>query len=214
MRPLGRPPRSSPPVFLLKDKNTATAHRIREASRPAPSVFPAGVFECVSVSLRGAQRRGNPIHRSACYVSGIATPVCGLVRNDRWGECGGGCTRRAGSSRPTVRNDIFLVCRLGRECYRLCRGTCIERPVFVRYNYDTFLAEPGGGGRVDRDKKRISSPCPLFACRVCRTKTGWPHQRWCALAELTAPECADCRYWSEAESRCHHPTLRKGGAAP
>lgn len=56
----------------------------------------------------------------------------------------------------------------------------------------------------------IRASCPLYACRICRTKTGWPHQRWCVLGEETAPRCSDCCYYKR--ERCAHPARRKGGA--
>ena len=55
----------------------------------------------------------------------------------------------------------------------------------------------------------IRARCPRFACRLCRTKTGWPHQRWCELSFLTQPECTDCRYWSEKKHACDHPAARR-----
>ena len=54
----------------------------------------------------------------------------------------------------------------------------------------------------------IRSGCPLYSCRVCRTKTGWPHQVWCELRPMT-----DCRYRSITDGSCIHPVMRKGGAA-
>lgn len=59
---------------------------------------------------------------------------------------------------------------------------------------------------MDIDRPELASPCALFACWVCRTKTGWPHQRWCELIERTEPRCADCRYWSEKRGECRHPS--------
>lgn len=55
----------------------------------------------------------------------------------------------------------------------------------------------------------IAARCQRFACRLCRTKTGWPHQRWCELTFLTQPDCADCRYWSEKKHACDHPAARR-----
>ena len=55
----------------------------------------------------------------------------------------------------------------------------------------------------------IRAACPLYACRVCRTKTGWPHQCWCKSAALTAPGCDACCYFKQ--NRCAHPARRKGG---
>lgn len=66
---------------------------------------------------------------------------------------------------------------------------------------------------MKKNKLRIASPCPLYACRECRTKTGWPHQRWCSLAKLTEPACADCCYRNPAKDECVHPRRRKGGDA-
>ena len=59
----------------------------------------------------------------------------------------------------------------------------------------------------------IAADCPRFVCRICRTKTGWPHQIGCELACLTAPDCADCRYWSAKKDRCEHPAVRRERAA-
>ena len=57
----------------------------------------------------------------------------------------------------------------------------------------------------------IRSTCPLFACRICRTKTGWPHQSWCGAAAVTQPGCPDCRYWDTAGFICAHPVRGKRG---
>lgn len=59
----------------------------------------------------------------------------------------------------------------------------------------------------------IRSGCPLYSCRVCRTKTAWPHQVWCELKYRTVPGCTDCRYRSITDGSCIHPVMRKGGAA-
>lgn len=55
----------------------------------------------------------------------------------------------------------------------------------------------------------IDAQCPDFVCRLCRTKTGWPHQRGCTETANVRPTCADCRYWREKDRRCHHPARRK-----
>jgi hypothetical protein len=57
----------------------------------------------------------------------------------------------------------------------------------------------------------IRAKCESYACRECRTKTGWPHQKWCTLSRLTEPDCADCRYWSVKKAGCDHPARRRGG---
>lgn len=59
----------------------------------------------------------------------------------------------------------------------------------------------------------ICTACPLYACRVCRTKTGWKHQRWCRMAEITQPGCEACRYYDAEGNACAHPAQRKGGIA-
>lgn len=66
---------------------------------------------------------------------------------------------------------------------------------------------------MENEAARIAADCPRFACRVCRTKTGWPHQSWCALAAVTRPECGDCRYREAARGVCQHPAQKKGGDA-
>jgi len=55
----------------------------------------------------------------------------------------------------------------------------------------------------------ICAACDRFACRVCRTKTGWRHQVWCTRNSLAAPTCEDCVYWSAAVESCRHPAQRK-----
>ena len=52
----------------------------------------------------------------------------------------------------------------------------------------------------------IRSACPLFACRICRTKTGWR-----GAAAATQPGCPDCRYWDTAGFICAHPVRGKRG---
>ena len=62
---------------------------------------------------------------------------------------------------------------------------------------------------MEEERPRMEARCDLYACRVCRTKTGWPHQPWCELSQVTEPDCADCRYWGG--KKCRHPARRKGG---
>ena len=57
-------------------------------------------------------------------------------------------------------------------------------------------------------ERRISSRCEDFVCRVCRTKTGWPHQKWCS-SENTEPGCSDCLYAAKNGTVCKHPQRRK-----
>ncbi len=64
---------------------------------------------------------------------------------------------------------------------------------------------------LNEGKERISAKCFLYACRVCRTKTGWPHQSWCSVSGVLSPGCGDCRYWEDEEGACGHPAFRKGG---
>lgn len=59
----------------------------------------------------------------------------------------------------------------------------------------------------------IRAECALYACRECRTKTGWRHQSWCAMAEVTEPCCADCRYHDAGQNACVHPIRKRGGNA-
>lgn len=73
--------------------------------------------------------------------------------------------------------------------------------------------QKGGEDSLKQEKQRIAAPCPLYACRICRTKTGWVHQSWCGIAGVTRPACEDCRYWNGADKLCTHPLMKKGGAA-
>ena len=54
----------------------------------------------------------------------------------------------------------------------------------------------------------IHGKCSLFACRCCRTKYGWEHQRWCELSSVTEPACEKCRYYSGHNGRCAHPAKK------
>lgn len=58
----------------------------------------------------------------------------------------------------------------------------------------------------------IRARCSRFACCVCRTKTGWPHQPWCELGEEACPGCEDCRYFDRTKARCMHPACKRRGA--
>lgn len=60
-------------------------------------------------------------------------------------------------------------------------------------------------------KKIIAAKCPLFACRDCRTKTGWPHQSWCGAPDRIKPGCGDCFYYQIKAEKCAHPTLKRKG---
>ncbi len=66
---------------------------------------------------------------------------------------------------------------------------------------------------MENTDSTIRARCPLYCCRVCRTKTGWRHQCWCRIAGVTQPGCADCRYHDADKNLCVHPIQRKGGAA-
>jgi hypothetical protein len=57
-------------------------------------------------------------------------------------------------------------------------------------------------------QKRIVSECPMFACRKCRTKAGWPHQAWCPVSGAVRSDCTGCVY-SDGKGGCVHPTKRK-----
>ncbi len=57
----------------------------------------------------------------------------------------------------------------------------------------------------------IEAACAKYACRSCRTKTGWPHQSWCERAAVQKPDCGDCRYFDTEKVICIHPAVRKGG---
>ena len=62
-----------------------------------------------------------------------------------------------------------------------------------------------------RERPVIRASCPLFACRECRTRTGWPHKNGCELIDLAVPDCRACRYWSAKKEKCDHPEMRNGG---
>ena len=55
----------------------------------------------------------------------------------------------------------------------------------------------------------IRSGCPFFACRVCRTKVGWPHQSWCGIKQNTDPGCTDCQYQNRQNKQCAHPSRKR-----
>lgn len=65
---------------------------------------------------------------------------------------------------------------------------------------------------MDETGSVIRAVCPRFACRLCRTKTGWQHQRWCRLSAVIRPLCEDCRYYSASRNACAYPARRKGEA--
>ncbi len=64
---------------------------------------------------------------------------------------------------------------------------------------------------MDKTETVIRSACPLFACRLCRTKSGWPHQRWCVLRDMAEPGCPDCRYFDLTRGVCAHPAKERRG---
>ena len=51
----------------------------------------------------------------------------------------------------------------------------------------------------------IRGECSLFVCRLCRTKYGWEHQRWCELGAIVEPSCWNCRYFRGQSGECVHP---------
>ena len=57
--------------------------------------------------------------------------------------------------------------------------------------------------------KNIHTGCALFASKYCRTKTGWPHQRWCDIADKTMTDCDDCVYYKINKKECKHPILKE-----
>lgn len=62
---------------------------------------------------------------------------------------------------------------------------------------------------MDNTENIIRCACALFACRVCRTKTGWPHQSWCERSAVTEPVCEDCRYHDPERKQCAHPAQER-----
>lgn len=57
----------------------------------------------------------------------------------------------------------------------------------------------------------IDAACERLICRVCCTKVGWRHQRWCTLRQGAALSCRDCYYWDADKAACRHPSQRKNG---
>lgn len=64
---------------------------------------------------------------------------------------------------------------------------------------------------MDNTAGIIHAECPSYACRICRTKTGWPHQVWCGMKQVEGPNCKDCHYFDPDRARCIHPLREKGG---
>lgn len=62
--------------------------------------------------------------------------------------------------------------------------------------------------KFDTANEIISGNCSLFACRCCRTKYGWNHQKWCALSLVTHPACTECKYFRERDRECIHPAKK------
>ncbi len=56
----------------------------------------------------------------------------------------------------------------------------------------------------------ITSTCPYLVCGICRTKVGWPHQRWCNKREKTELSCFDCFYLNTGDEVCAHPVFKGG----
>ncbi len=61
---------------------------------------------------------------------------------------------------------------------------------------------------MKKRRKRIDAECPLFACRECRTKAGWPHQSWCTAEENAKPFCVECLYVDHSGG-CTHPAKKR-----
>ena len=57
----------------------------------------------------------------------------------------------------------------------------------------------------------IRGDCSFFACRCCRTKFGWAHQKWCEIRAETFPTCSDCQYYNAQARMCRHPVVKKEG---
>ena len=53
----------------------------------------------------------------------------------------------------------------------------------------------------------INGECERYVCSECRTKYGYPHQRWCTKKDVTEPSCLQCIYFGKGE-RCRHPSLK------
>lgn len=63
---------------------------------------------------------------------------------------------------------------------------------------------------IDKDNI-ITTECTLFACRVCHTKTGHPHQKWCTPNVSGIRECESCLYYNAEREKCTHPYRKKDG---
>ena len=59
-----------------------------------------------------------------------------------------------------------------------------------------------------KKRKQIAAKCQLYACRICRTKTGWPHQPWCEAGDGIKPGCEDCIYYYAKIQKCVHPVIK------
>ena len=84
-------------------------------------------------------------------------------------------------------------------------------PVKKEWSQGPYKGGPGGrwGGEVDNNEGIIRASCSRYACRICRTKTNWPHQSWCDIKDVTSPACNDCCYYDRSKNACAHPALGK-----
>lgn len=58
------------------------------------------------------------------------------------------------------------------------------------------------------ERRIINAECALYVCKVCRTKNGFEHQKWCSDPML-APGCESCFYYDSCKYACGHPSHRK-----
>ena len=63
---------------------------------------------------------------------------------------------------------------------------------------------------MKEELSEITSTCPYLVCFICRTKVGWPHQRWCDKKDEAELSCSDCFYFKTKDEVCTHPVFKRG----
>lgn len=112
-------------------------------------------------------------------------------------------------NRTTAHSQFLTACAKAlfirkRRCYDL--KTKVGRYTFLgAENVEDSMAVT-----MPEKNTEIRSACPLYACKDCRTKTGWRHQSWCSLADVHEPGCEHCLYHDPDRDTCVHPVRRKG----
>ena len=142
-----------------------------------------------------------------------------IYRGACQGLCGGYCKLSVNIGafyKPTVFKVTQLRCPTACAAYHTVYAESVDYRLIIMYNVNSNLIHNRWILFIIQEaiflnketEHRISSGCEDFVCKVCRTKNGYEHQKWCSCIKSEAG-CSDCYYLSSSGEKCIHPIRRK-----